>query len=123
MATTTVQDRAEYVSRSVASALEPGGPLAVQLSDLVSAASGVAMEAAGLPDVDDRGADWPLDEQYVIDMVVDAISQAMFTATREYLEPDDSVIGILDGAMRVVNRPPGAQRSRRPLTFRVTGGR
>lgn len=84
----TVWDRAEFVSKTVEVALEPGGPLHVAVSDLVSMVAGVAMDAAGVPDGDDRGADWPMDHNYVQDLVVDVLREASFQAMREYLEPE-----------------------------------
>ena len=88
-------DRGDYVQKVVAAALQPGGPLYGQLSDLISEATGIAMDAAGIPDDDDdRGADWPMDHAQVVEDAAHAISEAMFRATTAYLRPDKPQLSI-----------------------------
>lgn len=94
MTTTTAPNelwaRASHVTDIVLSSLAEGGPLYRELSDLLSKVEGVAMRAAGVPDVDDIAAavdiNWPTDHDTLVDSIGFEISQEMFKATRAYLE-------------------------------------
>ena len=80
-------DTASYASSCVDAALGPGGPLHVALSDLLTEAEGIAMKAAGVPEGDDPGAEWPgYDHAWVMNSLAGEITDRMFEAVYTYLK-------------------------------------
>lgn len=79
---------ANRVQQALEAATEPGGALHNDLSDFIARVSGVAMDAAGVPDVDDRGELWDWDPAKVTDLVRWEIAERFFAIARDNaLEP------------------------------------
>ena len=86
-ATEITTDQAHYVGAIVAASLEPGGPLHVALSDLLTEAELVAQRAAGIADdaPDDKRADWPATPEHVMGQIIGEITEAMYQSARRFL--------------------------------------
>jgi hypothetical protein len=80
--------RASYAGAVVDAALEPGGPLHVDLSDLIVRARGIAMDALEVSRDANGNVNeaWPDDELKVEEEVAGAITERLFQEALHYLE-------------------------------------
>ena len=86
---TTSWEIANDVQKAVEAEMAPGGALYTDLSDLLSRASGVAMDAAGVPVIDDRGTFWDWRPDAVETQIGTAIAEVFFRIANRNAKTDD----------------------------------